>query len=285
MKKTLFIFFAITYICTYSQGQTYIIKDKNNNPVRSGSNLVRYAHENRFPISKQGMVLYLSNTRTTSIINDTTFVQTWTDNSGYNNNFSQSTASLRPYVSNPGVAFDGVDDQILSTNNFTATDNKPQITITFWVTPINLLDDKYYFEIGTPTGNVRISLLSGLPAVAGSDKNDLIFIVSNGTNTYGYTTSSLITQGQWRFVVLQFDGTQATNDTKMRVCVSGIPQTLTFSGTLPTKTAIMNDKFCLGSQQNQKYSKVKFDEFIIYDRILSMDEIHKLYNYKKALYE
>jgi hypothetical protein len=70
-----------------------------------------------------------------------------------------------------------------------------------------------------------------------SDGN--LYVHVGGVN-YGYAAVSLTNQG-WRSLVINFDGTQSTNATRLQIWLDGVALTLTFSGTIPAQLPAFND--------------------------------------------
>jgi hypothetical protein len=60
-----------------------------------------------------------------------------------------------------------------------------------------------------------------------------------GGNNYGYAAVSLTNQS-WRSLIVNFDGTQSTNATRLKMWLDGVELTLTFNGTIPTALVATN---------------------------------------------
>jgi hypothetical protein len=111
------------------------------------------------------------------------------------------------------------------------------------------------------------------------DNNDVLFTVANGSNTYGYTTTSPLSTSAFTHVAMVYDGTQGTNATKLKGYINGSPVTLTFSGTIPTTTANnTSDNFDVGANPaGGQYGNVAIDDVRIYNVAKSDAEILSLY--------
>lgn len=82
-----------------------------------------------------------------------------------------------------------------------------------------------------------------------------------------------------------YDGSQSTNATRLRLNLSGVSKTLTFTGTIPATTENnASSKFGIGVIDNSTpvYRAGDFAEFILYLRVLSDAEILQVTNYLRS---
>lgn len=129
--------------------------------------------------------------------------------------------------------FDGVDDRVIFPDIATL-DGVAKVTFEAWFKP-DTLGDWEAIITKVASGTARSVLQLSGSGYGGN--NDLMAILANGANTYGYTNENLISTGAWHHVVLVFDGTQSGNSNRLKVFVNGSQRTLTFSGTIPSTTA------------------------------------------------
>lgn len=66
--------------------------------------------------------------------------------------------------------------------------------------------------------------------------NMYVTINNSTTSSASFSTSSL-SDSTWYHITVAYDGTQATNDTKLRVYVNDVAKALSFTGTVPTTTS------------------------------------------------
>lgn len=59
----------------------------------------------------------------------------------------------------------------------------------------------------------------------------------NGSSTGSFDYSTAVTAGVWFFLRVEYDGTQSTNATKLKVFINEVQQTLTFGADIPATTA------------------------------------------------
>lgn len=111
--------------------------------------------------------------------------------------------------------------------------------------------------------------------------DDIFVRIGTGANqAYCYTTGNFITAGAWHHVVVVFDGSQATNATKLKVYIDGdtTPKTLTFAGAnIPATTPAINVNLIFGLYQTT-YFEGYMDEIGIWTRAISSTEVSQLYN-------
>lgn len=106
-----------------------------------------------------------------------------------------------------------------------------------------------------------------------SDGN-FYFEINLGSACYGYFDYSLfVTAGKWFHFACIFDGTQATNATRLKTYINGQQMTLTYDATtipatLPTNTEVYD----MGRVANVYWNGM-LDDFRLYSRPLSQAEI------------
>lgn len=100
-------------------------------------------------------------------------------------------------------------------------------------------------------------------------------MTTTGTTEWGTISGSSIT-GVHTFAMV-FDGTQATNATRLKGYLDGVAQSLTFTGTIGAATASTSDPLQFGHcQYNNRYSNGSFYYVLIYDRALTAEEIAQI---------
>ncbi|MBL7795696.1 MAG: HYR domain-containing protein, partial [Saprospiraceae bacterium] len=141
--------------------------------------------------------------------------------------------------------FDGADDFVNIGNP--AINGLSTLSFETWVKFGALTNDALLFtKGGTSNEDVQFSL--GGPNYGG-DINNLVVTIGENPGTglaFARTTSSLMTAGTWYHVAFVFNGAGATNADRMKIYVNGNPQTLTFSGTIPTTTPMTTVNALLG---------------------------------------
>ncbi len=162
--------------------------------------------------------------------------------------------------------FDGSNDFASTTAN-TALNGATQLTIAGWVKKNSLTSRGAIFTRWTSASNwLSIQLAT---------TNDFNFIVGNGGTTYGTLESPADTA--WHHYALVYDGSQATNATKLIAYVDGVATTLSFTGTIPTTAPTMTNSDRLGYDTHNSLSlDGVLDDVRLYNRALTPTEIRAL---------
>jgi hypothetical protein len=101
-----------------------------------------------------------------------------------------------------------------------------------------------------------------------------------GTNRAGYYTAS---PSGWHCYAMVFDGTQATDATRLKQYLDGVEQTLTYNGTIGDHVLDVDDNFGIG-KQGQSHSVGKHGLTLVYNRALSAKEISAVYNNPHSIF-
>lgn len=75
------------------------------------------------------------------------------------------------------------------------------------------------------------------------------FSAENGSAAYGFVSIPV----GWRRVCAAYDGTAGGNSTRLRVWVDGVPQTLSFTGTIPATLSSIVGPFTVGRDSSTRY--------------------------------
>lgn len=113
------------------------------------------------------------------------------------------------------------------------------------------------------------------------DTRDVVALMGNGSNAYGYTTGNPLTTGVWHHVVSVFDGTQTGNAARLKVYVDNVQQTLTYNLTIPATVGAATNYHQIGLYGGTYYYKGLLDDMRLYNRALTAAEILQLYNLGK----
>jgi hypothetical protein len=82
----------------------------------------------------------------------------------------------------------------------------------------------------------------------------------------------------WTQIAAVFDGTQGTNATRLLIYINGLPQSLSFTGTIPaTVPSIAANQEIGRASSPTQYGGGGFDDLRLYNRVLSPAEIMRSY--------
>ena len=207
-------------------------------------------------------------------------VSTWNDKSGNGWDLVQLTASAYPlYVANgingkPALYFDG-NDKLKS-----ATFNSINVSSGYTIFTIARAST-YTTSNNGPVWEFGLTLRVGsLHFVAPNS----IYFTTNAFNTNcGYVAYYDVSNYNYYSIV--FDGSKATNATRLVVNKNSVAQTLTFFGTIPS-TLSYADGFVVGGSNGATtgLSNCYVGEIIIYNRTLTASEVTEVHNYIRQKY-
>jgi hypothetical protein len=189
------------------------------------------------------------------------------DTSGNNNTGTLTNSpTWSPGKLGSAVRFDGVDDYV-SVTSIASIRNISAITLSAWI------------KRNSSNGIVTISQMNDnsnrLDFEFWNDGN-VYFAVGNGGNAYGYVAHN---DTNWHYVTMVFDGTQSGNSNRLKAYIDGIPQTLTYSGSIPTTTANLTTNFEIGRlPMSAAYTNGAIDNVRIYNYARTPAQIAWEYN-------
>jgi len=108
----------------------------------------------------------------------------------------------------------------------------------------NKMDDFYGAQKLTMEGWVRVDQWQAWNRLFGSSQTTVVLggslgqiycIVRNPDNTHGNAASAISLDG-WYHIAMVYDGTQSTNEEKLKLYVNGAQKSLSFTGTIPSST-------------------------------------------------
>ena len=162
------------------------------------------------------------------------------------------------------IVLDG-NTQHVNLGDLTYLNAVSALTICFWMNQDVLnQDDSIFGKYPDATHNVYI-----YNDGAGRSR----FYVSNGATAYGRYLS--VSVGTWNHIAMVFDGSQAGNANRLVVYADGRPETLVFTGTIPSITADLSGTDALiGAAANSLGGRLY--DFRIYSVPLSRDEVNQV---------
>lgn len=151
---------------------------------------------------------------------------------------STSDASDPQWVTSGNTAnalsFDGVDD-LVTVPDSTAVSPTTAMTLEAWINPTSLVAGRTLFTKWI-NGSQTTFHLALDPAAA----DELRFTIAPALNDvlpgtiYAQTSNANISPGVWTHLAVVFNGAGAANSDRLKLYVNGKPQTLVFTGTVPS---------------------------------------------------
>jgi hypothetical protein len=179
------------------------------------------------------------------------------------------------------LSFDGTDDRVgFSGFQFLASD---KFSISKWVKFGALATEKpLVSQWGGSQNNVLVK-------TDDTNSDELkICVASSLTDdcaNYGYTTDANLSTDAWKHFGVVYDGTQGSNEGKLKLFIDGAQKTLSFSGTIPaTIQASSTDELEIGGDADlATYANALIDEVKIFNSALSADQVKQDFNGGKAI--
>lgn len=142
-------------------------------------------------------------------------------------------------------------------------------TVSCWVRPNAATSWSRMFDFGN--GSPNDNVLATLFQASNSNRQQIEHHIGNSSNGIVLTQSPGLRIGQWNHYLVQFDGSI------LRVFINGW---LAASGTVAMPRMIMRNNCFIGRSNwsSDAFANAAFDDFVIYDRALSENEIMALAN-------
>ncbi len=211
---------------------------------------------------------------------------TLTDNSGNGKNGTLTNGPLWKASgcfagSRQALDFDGTNDYVSLPSGFgTAFNGLQHFSFCGWVYHTNLNTDTWgtYFTRSKFTATTNRVTLHQLPSSSAYGSDDIMFGVGVDPNWLdAYTTSNVLELNKWIHLAVVFDGTQSTNEEKIKIFVNGKQETLTFSGNPVTTLGDNSDYNYLAFYNSNEFFKGgKFDEFSFWNVSLTENQIREI---------
>ena len=137
------------------------------------------------------------------------------------------TSSTPSFSNVNSFLFDGVDEKMFSTANYTEINGAQNFSVSFWLKPIDS-NDGVVFRFGKQCSTRRLACIY-YPSIE-------IVIISFGTSSYYYrSVNGSIPLNQWSHIVYTYDGTQSRYN-RPEIYVNGVLSQGTNSGVIVTSS-------------------------------------------------
>jgi hypothetical protein len=155
---------------------------------------------------------------------------TWTDLSGNSNTGTLTNGPTYSSANGGSIVFDGTNDYIDLSNRSLPLINVSKFTYSTFIKITSSAALGMFFTFGNSSNYANDITFY-------YSSNTLYFQINNGGDGAGYFTYTI---GSWSNISVVYDGTQSTNDTRLKVYINGVQQTLTFNYTVPATTSSTN---------------------------------------------
>lgn len=197
-------------------------------------------------------------------------------------NMSSPATSTSGWTNNgkfgKGLLFDGTNDRV-DYSDMTILEGISQATWSMWVNPTSLSTSQ---GILVKANNASTAQSWAIMTDASDSTAVRVRIATGGTDvsTYGVTPTGALANGRWTHIEAVFDGTGAANTDRLKIYINGTPQTLSFTGTIPSTlqatTSIM--RFSGWSDAGGSYFNGAMDELKIYTQSLTESQVKMDFN-------
>ena len=174
--------------------------------------------------------------------------------------------------------FDGTDDYIDCGSNL-GINNASTLTFNFWWKSDNLVQCGFLGDAGSDTSTNVFHLYTW---VGGSEL--YVFFKSGGTGGTNYVSNfnNLVTTNQWYMLTLIFDGTQGSNNDRLKIHLNGESNNILNNyDTIPTTFTNASDNFFIGEGVSTDMAG-EISNVQIYNKALSAAEVKQNYNALKG---
>ncbi len=182
------------------------------------------------------------------------------------------TSSTPSFSNVNSFLFDGVDEKMFSTANYTELNGSTNFSVSFWLKPIDS-NDGLVFRFGTQGSTNRLACIY-YPSLE-------IVIISFGTSSYYYrSVNGSIPLNQWSHIVYTYDGTQSRYN-RPEIYVNGVLSQGTNNGVINSQSYFDGtlELGGTGTSGQQNFGNNYIDEFAVWNSTtLTQTQANELYN-------
>ena len=210
---------------------------------------------------------------------------TWKDLSGNNFDATINGATFTSVGDLNFFDFDGLNDNIYVRN---VIGGKQQLTVEYWVKMdefkiVNPIFNNYE-SYGLRHSPILSYGFSSIGSFSGGFKDDV-----PGARRLNFTSTDKVVVNQWTHVVIVFDGSRTEPTDRFELYVNGIKKNIEYSLVFDFSTVPNNGvDFRIGrsadSAGKMHYSSFHMGMFRIFNDVLQEEEITRIYNVTKTLY-
>lgn len=181
--------------------------------------------------------------------------------------------SATPSFSNVNsFLFDGIDEKMFSTANYTELDGTQNFSISFWIKPIDT-HNGVVWRLGSQVGNNRLACVYNV-------SNQSLDISFNSSSLYFRTTTNSVPLNQWSHIVYTFDGTQSRYN-RPNVHINGVDNSGSTTGITVTSSTFDGtlELGGTGTSGQVNFGNNYIDEFAVWNNTtLTVAQSNELFN-------
>ncbi len=180
--------------------------------------------------------------------------------------------STVPFKNLNSFLFDGVDDKMFSTANYTELNGTQNFSISFWIKPIDT-SNGVVWRLGSQVGTNRLACLHNV-------SNESLDISFNTSSYYFRTTAGSVPLNQWTHIVYTYDGTQ-TRYNRPNVHINGVDNIGTTAGVIVTSSTFDGtlELGGTGTSGAVNFGNNYIDEFAVWNNTtLTVAQSNELFN-------
>ena len=185
----------------------------------------------------------------------------------YNSGLVIGAGGGAPFANTKSLSFDGVDDYVRTTGNV-LMNGGTELTISLWLNTANKAANQAIVSTFFGKQYVEMYLISG----------GLYCWIGNGSSTSNYnvvnSANLAINNNTWYNFTMVFDGSQPTNDTRLKVYKDGALLTWSTVRTIPTTLANnLTLDFYISTRNGTVPVNGNIDEVALFNRAVTPTEI------------
>jgi hypothetical protein len=192
---------------------------------------------------------------------------------GVNGDWKNHATTTAPGAIGQAINFDGTDDYIDLGSNFSFQPTGTPFSVSAWV----------YTNEGTLTKGIvsrRSAAGAGWEVSISTSEQINLAIGDTGSTKYFISTTGIaaIPLGKWTHIAATYDGTNANG---MHIYINGVEKVSTVGDNDSAGSITYTNNAMIGSTLGGNYMNGSIDDVRIYNRVLSTDEIKRLYEMGK----
>ena len=177
------------------------------------------------------------------------------------------------YANEYSYYFDGVDNYLTSSSNFTTLDNATSFSISFWIYPQSSAA-RYFMSLGVGVSTQRLNFL-----YRGLATQRYIDLSIRATSYYARSSVGSVPLNQWTHIVWTFDGS-VPRYSRYKLYINGVSDLAINAGSIDTALPSNNGNLSIGRLETNVFEIAgNLDEIAFWkDYVITESEASEIYN-------